>query len=446
MRNWILIFLLIGKINIIFAYEVYDSSLISKILAYSAHDFDGLSSIKDFQNKSPIQFSINVTKKLEPTQLSKIKIKDDVVTLNIHPDALKNPWVTKEIIEEMRGLHLLHQKSDFYIYKEFLLNSSFDDSNAKMGIVAFEESATLRAHKLENSERIFDLIDGIHPQGDYDDYLHLRVSDLVNRRKSYKVSKEKINSSKINQNIFKDIYELSLKNDRKGVVKLLKSSISWNLLTETEKRAYKDFISSIEVPSKDKVFIFRGLGKFQAEDQIRAHGLLSKSIQNGALDEEISILRRNATSSDFYLPDLESRKWKWTHVDSFVASARLHGGYAKNTPFISTTSSLDIALSFSKEGYPKSSLRSVMLIEVSQNRLLPNIFSQFNELEYLVPFLIFPDEVKEVITGTDLEIKQRISNYRDEATSLFIDDSLSSFNQRGSLFFQRIQSCDSLLR
>lgn len=197
-------------------------------------------------------------------------------------------------------------------------------------------------------------------------------------------------------------------NDREGVARLLEAFIPLNIMEPVERGLWQDWIEAIRRPQAENArLLFRGLDAQNDRPQtvVDSQG---REIGQGYLS---TLLNRNQGNFTRRLRSVVGMRYRFQNPNLVsttpVASPPLISSMMRNhaldpigSPMMSFTTSLDVAARFSQNG-------GLAAVKVDSRRVLPNIVSIFkNELELLVPLIIFPDEVIHAVQGEKSEIRK----------------------------------------
>ncbi len=185
--------------------------------------------------------------------------------------------------------------------------------------------------------------------------------------------------------------DLVVRNDRDGVASLLEAYLPFDVMEPIEKQIWYDWVDAIRSPQKSQeILLYRGLDK--------ENDKLQKSATPGKFGMFPTLLNKNQGSFTRRLRSLITMRYKimaqsGSQAESALNSVPLmtkmmsaHSGDPNGSPVLSFTPSASVASDFASSG--------IISIRIDQRRALPNIVSSFyNELEILVPLVIFPDEV-----------------------------------------------------
>lgn len=199
--------------------------------------------------------------------------------------------------------------------------------------------------------------------------------------------------------------EFVARNDRKGAADYLRTSLNWQVLQPVEAKAWRGWLESIESPSEENsLWLFRG---FQSERGFKnsfvansnGGGFLSFS-QTGTIQHFDS--GRDAISETISEGGCE--------IVAKVADALFTHAEAEAGPsiFISLSPDFSVAEGFVRgtERFPGSP-GELLAVKLDSRRLIPNFASDFGrEFEFLVPLVIFPDEVMRLATNYSSEADQ----------------------------------------
>ncbi len=201
------------------------------------------------------------------------------------------------------------------------------------------------------------------------------------KRQSFETAKEKLD-------------DLLKKNDRKGVSQLIRAYLPWDAMAPIEKTAWTQWLEAIENPRTDEkgsTVLFRGLDTadrtFTGVDGNPAlmSTMLTKNQGNYTRRLRSYRAKRTTFGSTTGAASVlfgEKYEGKYTSLTGMMA---FHASDPLGTPFISF-SDFSVAKGFAQNG--------IMTVRIDNRRILPNSAGPLpNELERLVPLVIFPDEV-----------------------------------------------------
>ncbi|MBK7889426.1 MAG: hypothetical protein IPJ84_00805 [Bdellovibrionales bacterium] len=186
---------------------------------------------------------------------------------------------------------------------------------------------------------------------------------------------------------------LILNNDRAGVAKMFQDQLPWDFMEPTEKMVWTEWIGAIEKPDdKNTEILFRGIGVQNRvlsleKGENTSWAFLSAGIQGS--DGLAHLFQRSR--------DVIGNLFGEGSILSPTISLQLkrHAFASKDSNFISFTSDYMTAAGFIGNAIePEHGKHQGLLgVRLDRRRTLPNFTSEMNEKEYLVPLLIFPDEV-----------------------------------------------------
>ncbi len=178
-------------------------------------------------------------------------------------------------------------------------------------------------------------------------------------------------------------------NDREGVANYLIERLPQENLTAFQQSFFREQIEAIRnpIPSLTST-VLRG-GNFQIESEVGS-AYISGNVRTSSRAED--------NISEPYMLD------RLMHETSILQTIMRHSKSTSNL-FISTTIDPEIAERFSE----RSGVMSV--IQIDRRRLIPSFFDQrMAESEYLVPFIVFPDEI--IADSRHNSIKSLLSRYK----------------------------------
>ncbi|HRO68195.1 MAG TPA: hypothetical protein PL182_11570, partial [Pseudobdellovibrionaceae bacterium] len=203
--------------------------------------------------------------------------------------------------------------------------------------------------------------------------------------------------------------DLVVRNDRRGVRRLIETYLPWPLMEPSEAKIWKSWLDAIEFPRADKTKIaFRGvdyktdfiqrletpegtkigfmstlLTKNQGSYTRRLRSLSTKRLENA--DDESMALKK--TGGHYKIAD-QMRRHSIDPIGSvflsFTPLPAVAAGFVGDTKFL-PADSLD-AKPVAGGG--------LLAVKMDSRRLIPNLSSRHvAEYEYLAPLVIFPDEI-----------------------------------------------------
>lgn len=202
---------------------------------------------------------------------------------------------------------------------------------------------------------------------------------------------------------------LIIKNDRKGVRKLVETYLPWAVMEPVEVNTWKIWLDAIENPDPTNTTIaFRGVD-YKTDKVQRA------TTENGEIFGFMStVLTKNQGSYTRRLRSLATNREKngdmgfnpdeGFNVKTVMIAEQMlaHAKEPKASSFISFSYDPILAKSFiGDDKQKKISEKTVsipngglLVVNVDSRRMIPNLTSNFKwEVEILVPLIIFPDEV-----------------------------------------------------
>jgi hypothetical protein len=202
--------------------------------------------------------------------------------------------------------------------------------------------------------------------------------------------------------------DLILKNDRKGVRKLLETYLPWAVMEPVETNAWKIWLDAIEKPDPANMTVaFRGL-KYDTDKIQRKRTL------NGEIFGFMStVLTKNQGSYTRRLRSLSTNRVKNGDIGlaekkSSIPSIKItdqmtsHAQDPKASSFISFTYNPDVAFRFMGQDKNKEvkgqkvyiPYGGLLVVKIDTRRMVPNVSSMYSgEIELLAPLIVFPDEV-----------------------------------------------------
>lgn len=184
-------------------------------------------------------------------------------------------------------------------------------------------------------------------------------------------------------------------NDREGVANLLESYLPFEVMEPIEKGLWIDWLEAIRHPQPEKAMLmFRGLDAENDKPQV-VKDKNNKEVGYGFFS---TLLNRNQGNFIRRLRSLITMRYRFQNLtvseksplEATPTISSMMFNHAQNpagSPVLSFTTSLSTALSFGRE-------YGLIAAKIDSRRVLPNITSGFiDELELLVPLIVFPDEI-----------------------------------------------------
>lgn len=189
---------------------------------------------------------------------------------------------------------------------------------------------------------------------------------------------------------------LILNNDRKGVAELFRTHLPWSLMEPIEKEMWTRWVASIEQPDlSNSELLFRGIGfanrvlRRQLEQETISAFTSSSLEGNGNLEKvflESRLLNGNIFTSSKSVPASMTISFQML----------MHSFRTTKSSFMSFSSDYSVAMSFvgaEEARLKENAYQGLLAVRVDKRRIMPNFTSGVSEREYLVPLIIFPDEL-----------------------------------------------------
>lgn len=195
------------------------------------------------------------------------------------------------------------------------------------------------------------------------------------------------------------LQQLAAKNDRKGVADLLQKLLPWEIMSPFEKSFYQNHLSYIRkpLPLEKRIFLYRGSDSNTFFPDATTPSNLT--------DEELAKNEKVFLTSHFLdYKELKLKHFNNLHKTSFMVdpfnqysnqfqrSTAItsyffqHSESSFTSPFLSLTSDFSIATNFGR--------RKITVLAVDPRSVYYNYSTRHrDEIEFLMPFLSFPDEV-----------------------------------------------------
>jgi hypothetical protein len=193
--------------------------------------------------------------------------------------------------------------------------------------------------------------------------------------------------------------DLVKRNDRAGVARLLETFVPFDLMEPVEKRLWQDWIEAIRHPdASQSVILYRGIDPqdkpqkvLDAKGEVTGYGFFSTvlSKNQGNYTRRLrSLVRSRQILGALGTAHFGNAAKPPTALESAPGLTMMMNNHAVapiGSPFMSMTTSLNVARHFGKEG--------VVVARVDRRRLLVNHVGIGFEKEILLPLILFPDEV-----------------------------------------------------
>jgi len=198
--------------------------------------------------------------------------------------------------------------------------------------------------------------------------------------------------------------DLILKNDRKGVRKMIEAYLPWPVMDPLETQTWKLWLEAIEHPNPEKtITALRGVD--YSTDKVQR-----LTLANGK--ERVAfmapMLTKNQGNYTRRLRSLTTKRVQNGQFSSTVPGVLItqqwysHSKDPRGSSFVSFTIAPDVAMAFkgnkmveAADG-KKSAISNggLLAVRIDERRIFPNLTSShLEEIEYLAPLVIFPDEV-----------------------------------------------------
>ena len=237
---------------------------------------------------------------------------------------------------------------------------------------------------------------------------------------------------------------LVAKNDRKGVVALLKKYLPWEQMEPFEKRYWENYLEATlhPLPMDQRIFIYRGVNDDFIYSAFKGAEELDKETaqKEGKVFVMSSIITKNQGTWNRRLRSLTAMNEKFigtnAQLDSeYTKSARIitmfvnHSKNPQGSPFLSFTPKFSVARRF---GSNKMSAYALDPRVVSFN-----FASRFkNEVEFLLPLMAFPEDV---VGFYDAAIHKDMQNTEEQMQKLFKEKLVAKFGgQKGEEMYSKV--------
>lgn len=200
--------------------------------------------------------------------------------------------------------------------------------------------------------------------------------------------------------------DLIVRNDRKGVRRLLEAYLPWSVMEPVEKRMWQSWLEAIEFPDPaKKTIVFRGVDyetdfmqTLKTPEGLRVGFMSTLLTKNqGSYTRRLRSLKtkRLGTGDEF------AKHWKVPPHVKISEQMRAHAIDPIGSAFLSFT--MDPAIASAFVGSPRYDSMGqerpgggLLAVAIDSRRLFPNLRNGVTvEMEYLAPLVVFPDEVLE---------------------------------------------------
>lgn len=228
-------------------------------------------------------------------------------------------------------------------------------------------------------------------------------ADLKNRQRKWEQYKLEKNFDALERMELK-LNDYVKRNDRKNAAYLIESYLPWPLMEPLEKIRWQQWIESIRSPDfSNSVYLYRGLDDNNDPKQILELGGGKKNLGFFA-----PLLTKNQGNYNRRLRSLTTKRMgrvleKKSSLSTFLFTDRFieHANEPVASSFLSLTTQYEVAQRFAnKKG-------GFLVVKMDPRRLTYNIMGLQNELEILVPLVIFPDEVVKHIDYNLMSLEDR---------------------------------------
>jgi hypothetical protein len=198
------------------------------------------------------------------------------------------------------------------------------------------------------------------------------------------------------------------RNDRKGVVKVLRAYLPWEQMAPFEKKFWENHLSVMAdpLPLEERIFIYRGIDDDMIQVAVDEGAELSKeeAIREQKIFLMSTMMTKNQGTWNRRLRSLTAMYDKFMGLD-FQGSSELTPGYRittlftnhsrdpKGSPYLSFTPKFTVANNF-------GSKRNTMFLLDPRSSYFNYASKYTNEVEFLLPLVTFPDELGAVYDRT----------------------------------------------
>ena len=322
-----------------------------------------------------------------------------VIKVKFSSEGWSNPLV---IMEELMHLNQISEKSGFIrhpiFWAEAALNAEYGSMRSREFLARAEVDAMdMLSNYMRNTFAGSSYVESNIKMLKFIEARKTHASKIVKNFKS-KVKAEKKVRKGISENwkeLHKQLEAQNLKLDdyiakgnRKKVAELIEAYMPWENMEPTEIAAWTRWLKAMATPStneSDYMISFRGLGgDLVRETDDGGHFLMSKLLTKN----QGSYTRRLRSLKTFFKKKIGPQVAynMPTEFQSLSAVFKGHSNEPLGSPYLSS-SVFSIAKSFASE----SGNSKIAALRIDKNRSMMNLVSTYQELEEMIPLIVFPD-------------------------------------------------------
>lgn len=352
-------------------------------------------------------------------------------------DAFKDLTAYTELVNFSHSLRMSREFVTPMSCFEAIYNAEKGDPIALNNLLKIKANSHI--NPLLNISSLDDLKPRLDEYGQKSEILQSQIKELNKVRKEKEAARKAIMDTLDKASDDEQLKALIAKNDRKGVVALLKKYLPFEQMPPFEKRFWEMQLDIIEHPValKDRVFIYRGL----ADDFIHQAIVDGKEVDKDTALREgkaflmSTVLVKNQGSWNRRLRSLQAMYEKFIASNSFgksnmsneyTQSARIttmfqrHSKEPKGSPFLSFTPRFKIAKNFG--------MKRTAGFLVDPRIINFNFTSVFEgEKEFLMPLMTFPDEM---VCMWDIEKHGSLENNNAAIEALLKQQTLARLEEK----------------
>lgn len=329
-----------------------------------------------------------------------------IIKVRFTKEGYKNPLV---LLEE--GVHLMQitRVSGFLKHPIFWAEAALNAKHGSMRSREFLARAEVDAmDELTNMMRQFfaSHTDALTKIEQYASVRKAHAKKIVSNLKTKVRAEKRVRNSlaKKWKELHKNLEAQDLKLDdyissgnRKKVAELIEAYMPWEQMEPTEIAAWQRWLNAIENPSDDYFVSFRGLGDdLVRESDDGGHFLMAKLLtkNQGSYTRRLRSLKtyfdkKISTKADQYMP---------VEFQSLAGVFKGHSVEPLGSPYLSS-SVLSVADNFASE----YSGQQIAALKLTKDRSLLNLVSTYDELEEMIPLIVFPDEIIAIEDAGDVD-------------------------------------------
>jgi hypothetical protein len=372
------------------------------------------------ENSIQIQFDV-VALESTQRQQSFLDVETDLKTVSVRyvlyasESDLKNPIKLLKyllLMQSISGKFVLDESNLSYVsdgrltVAELIANKKAGSSMAELSLQSMYKDS-LKELTVQNP--LNDLIKKMSPRSSREGFDSRVKNEILDAEKEIEIlaDKEKqkfhrklsnwsesIKAIEYDQEISRNLVWMIKRNDRKGFAQIMDALIPWELLEPSEKTLWSQWLEAIKNPAQNNLtVVFRG--SYRGSDN-------PKKVYQRA-----SRIKGIKSFTNFWRLKLKERDPKRSFQLGQQANLtvnseiRSHASNSEKSPFLSFTSDFQTAAMFAEP--------NIVVAKVDPRRLIVNSNNP-GESEFLIPLVLFPDEVSQLLrisTETELTAENR---------------------------------------